>query len=210
MGHPVAPGHPPPPAEAARGATRRHRETARFRRRRALAAAALEAAALEALSSRVAELLDCPVGEEVLPNVHCTQPGPGVPEGSSDSSGGDAEERFASGASAAFPLGLHLDTDKRPRRFATALVYLNTVPSGGETAFPLAGDDAAAPADCAPAGATHTRRAAAASQPESAALVAAAERALAGAGGLAVRENDFLSTDSSSKVILLINFRIFS
>lgn len=141
---------------------------------------AAESAALEALSARVAGLLDCPVGEETLPNVHCTQPGPGDdPEGSAhDACGADAADRCASGASAAFPLGLHLDTDKRPRRFATALVYLNTVPSGGETVFPLAGAESCS---AALAGATHTRRAAGGQ-----ALLQAAEACLAGGPGMAV------------------------
>ena len=43
------------------------------------------------------------------------------------------------------PEGAHLDTNKRPHRHCTVLIYLNDVGEGGETVFPLAGltDEAA-------------------------------------------------------------------
>jgi prolyl 4-hydroxylase len=40
------------------------------------------------------------------------------------------------------PEGVHLDTNKRPHRHVTVLVYLNDVAKGGETVFPLAGASA--------------------------------------------------------------------
>ena len=44
-------------------------------------------------------------------------------------------------ASTDVSLGLHVDTNLKPRRFATALLYLRSVPrgGGGETIWPLAG-----------------------------------------------------------------------
>lgn len=45
------------------------------------------------------------------------------------------------GAATRIPEGAHLDTNKRPHRHVTVLVYLNDVEHGGETVFPLAGSE---------------------------------------------------------------------
>lgn len=58
------------------------------------------------------------------------------------------------------PDGSHLDTNKRPHRFVTVLIYLNDVHHGGETVFPLAGCSPAllgAATDLAEAGMHHTQ-----------------------------------------------------
>lgn len=75
-----------------------------------------ECHALSALSARVASLAGLMLGQWVAH--HTTQKEGAGPRETS--------------------LGLHVDTLHAPRRFVTALLYLTTVPVGGETIFPLA------------------------------------------------------------------------
>eukprot|EP00928_Gymnodinium_smaydae_P062501 TRINITY_DN46354_c0_g1_i1.p1 TRINITY_DN46354_c0_g1~~TRINITY_DN46354_c0_g1_i1.p1 ORF type:complete len:300 (+),score=53.88 TRINITY_DN46354_c0_g1_i1:50-949(+) len=83
-----------------------------------------EGAVLRKVLSGVASLLDTPQHGGEAP-ARCDFTAPEV--------GGRCPERR-------LPLGLHLDTNRRPRRFATAILYLSTLPpeSDGATAFPCA------------------------------------------------------------------------
>ena len=124
-----------------------------------------EEAALQTVTTLVMEMLQSQTTEaETPPNVHCTEPS----------------------AASGLTLGLHVDTNMKPDRFATALLYLRDVPAGGggETIFPL-GEDSMHPHPLASAAqrlldceCTHTRP-----EPElepAAARLCAAASALAG------------------------------
>ena len=105
-----------------------------------------EEAALQTVTTLVMEMLQSQTTEaETPPNVHCTEPS----------------------AASGLTLGLHVDTNMKPDRFATALLYLRDVPAGGggETIFPL-GEDSMHPHPLASAAqrlldceCTHTRHA---------------------------------------------------
>ena len=79
-----------------------------------------EVASLQAVLDLVQDLLHCPpTAQETQPNLHCTDPSAGT----------------------GLTLGLHVDTNLKPQRFATVLLYLRDAPAGGggETLFPLSG-----------------------------------------------------------------------
>ena len=82
------------------------------------------AAAIDKLHDFVGRFLDCPAhGSELHPRIGFTPPAP----------------RSAS-VGRSLPLGLHVDTNRRPRRFCTAITYLVTLDdaSDGCTVFPCA------------------------------------------------------------------------
>uniref|UniRef100_A0A7S4V2G0 Cytochrome b5 heme-binding domain-containing protein n=1 Tax=Alexandrium monilatum TaxID=311494 RepID=A0A7S4V2G0_9DINO len=80
-----------------------------------------ERALLQSIEERIAELTGGPLHGEETALVGTLTPG-----------------GHGGGSSIADHLGLHVDTNAAPWRFCTAIIYLSSVPCGGETVFPAA------------------------------------------------------------------------